>query len=252
MLNKVDGILAYFRSKGWVLSPHNKNDKSSYILDPPNPKTTWWLPVPRSDSYKYWDRTMEYTVQMLSKIEERSEAEIWDDLLNPFSDRISFKIESEFIYSGSVPLSSFNKLFSGVTGILKSAIKDIETPEKEHKRLWGKSIKKLMDSAQFGQTKKRSFVFNIYIPVVEDNELNLYRKVVIHILDSFASLTDEKWNKKASVNLYRSLCQMDLWEDTVIDIAVKWSPLFPASGHTRTKVHLSRDAIRLAKEEVCR
>ena len=148
------------------------------------------------------------------------------------------------------PLQS--KLFSGVTGILKSAVKDIETPEKEHKRLWGKSIKKLMDSAQFGQTKKGSFVFNIYVPVVEDNELNLYRKVVIHILDSFASLTDEKWNKKASVNLYRSLCQMDLWEDMVIDIAVKWSPLFPASGHTRTKVHLSRDAIWLAKEEVCR
>lgn len=242
MKNRVDGILAYFKSNGWRLDSEKDDGKTaSYILDPPNPKTTWWLPVPRSDSYEHWDRTMAYTVHMLSKIEERSEAEVLDDLLNPFSDRLSFRIKSSAVASGTVSLSSFRKLLSASTDIIKAAVKDVDSPEHQHKRLSGKAVKKLMDSAQVGQTGQGSFVFTVYIPVVEaDGSLNMYRDVLIHILNSFSSAVDEKWEKTASTNLYRSLLAMDLWEDTEVEISVKWSPLAKPSQHTRSATKIGK------------
>ena len=246
---KSDQATRYLLYNDWVILPSKRDDVLYFGVK--NPRDLTWLAIPKYDRSSYWKRMLRHTGGVLSMVEKRPVKKVLDDLLHSCSDRLSFRINSSAVASCSIPLSSFHKLFSAITNILKAAVKDIESSEHQHKRLSGKAVKKLMDSAQFGQTGQGSFVFNIYLPVVEaDSSLNMYRDVLIHILNSFSSAVDEKWEKKASTNLYRALWAMDLWEDTEVEIAVKWSPLAKPSKYTRSATKVGKAVFGRIKEDI--
>lgn len=243
----------YLRSKGWV---QRENFLPAVTVfkrtEPEHPFDE--IELPKTEEDPWYDQLLLNAAQRLVKFEHRGLMDVLQDMTNPSLDRIRFRIIAKDVELGSVELDLVKTLFQGISAVCLTAIKDLETPAIVHRRIDNKTIQQMQRYARFGQTEHGSFTVNILIPfgipdtseeptLVEDVPKTTFRDGIRKMMQSIARVQetilegdmDELIRENSecpfvSANMLAAFAQMDLWEDTELEISSQWSPLVPCEN----------------------
>ncbi|MDO4571642.1 MAG: hypothetical protein Q4D38_14770 [Planctomycetia bacterium] len=243
----------YLRATGWV-------QREDFL-----PKTTIFgrtepecpfdeVELPKTEEDPWYAQTLLSASERLAKFEQREIMDVMQDLTDPNLDRIRFRIIAKDVELGSVELDLVKSLFQGISAVCLTAIKDLEAPAILHSRVDNKTIQQMQRYARFGQTEHGSFTVNILIPfgipetsddsiLFEDVQKTTFRDGIRNMMQSVARVQETilegnmdefvRENSKSpfvSANMLAAFAQIDLWEDTELEISAQWSPLVPCEN----------------------
>lgn len=142
------------------------------------------LAIPSNDSSKEFLSKLYDIIITLSDFQEKSHEEIIEAMKSAYVDRIQFRIISEITKGGKLPLSYATKCIEGLRELVLYAACAEESARPICMRAFSQAQTSL-DRFQFAQTGYGSFVFNIDVCVVdEENEQDYLHDVIEQLPDS--------------------------------------------------------------------
>ncbi len=219
------------------------------------------LPKKRGDDYAL---RLLNAARSLAEYEHRSVEAVLFDWKNPEVDRVRCRIASPQTLYGSASLKKTQEFLAGLVSTLRVAVKDATTPAPFHKRVRSAEIDELLETAEFGQTERGSFVVNIYAPLgsIKDAErfeatrgyifrsaleglMRTLNAAVASVEDgSGADFLNRDENRNVSGNLFDALADASGDDtDATLDICVDWSPLLPVSKDVPSSARITRECV---------
>ena len=147
--------------------------------------------------------------------------------------------------------------------MFSAALKDVVKSEFVHKALSASQIKELLNVARFGQTECGSFIVNVYIPLGQSTDAELFtntrsylfRKSLIHLMTSLSqaiSCIDEgnpdmfiqknlEAEIKTSVNLLEAVDNVRVGEDSELEVSVNWSHELPVPSNVPSRFNIKKE-----------
>ncbi len=186
---KLNSIKNYINSRGW-----NEKETKKSLIEFTNEKEdiNYQLLVPTDTSYIDYKNLMYNALALLSKFENKSVYQIFNDIVIPTSDIIRIAIDGEKTVDGTIPFEDgLGALEAFKKAIIASAY-SVEKPEQYHKRTYSPEVEKFLSSCRLGQTEKGSFVATFFCPL-DNVQLTLFGDEI------------EKFGRKATTNLMNSL-----------------------------------------------
>lgn len=157
----------YLQLNGWIrkLNFANKN-----IMAYENHSTAAVknLAIPAAEDYDDFYFVLHDVIKTLSKIEKRTEAEIIKDINATFIDRIEFRIISDVSEDGKLPIDYAAECIEGLKELVLYALCAEQTAQPVCYRA-SDFAKSFLNNFKLAQTEKGSFILNIDIQVVDEN-----------------------------------------------------------------------------------
>lgn len=252
---------AYLAANGWRIVKTPRRDVDTY-LRPKEEKYNNFIIVPKQDG----DRTVPAILDVARKLQDYEKRDLMDVLYSLQSsshDRVQCRLISSTNEDGTVPLSSAIVFVKQIAAVFSAALKDVIQSEFVHKKVASSEITELLNSAKFGQTERGSFIANIYLPLgqssdaelFEDARSNLFRRSLEHLMKSLSQATtyiDEgrfddfiKANTEAeiktSANLLEAVDNARVGDDSDLEISVNWSFELPVDSSVPSRVHIKKE-----------
>ena len=156
----------YLQLNGWArnLNFANRN-MMVYTNENCHPKT---LAIPASEEYEDFYVILRNAIETLEKIEKRSANEIIKDVTTTFVDRLEFRIISEITEDGKIPLEYAAECVEGLKDLILYSVCAEQSARPICYRATDYS-KALLNKFKLAQTEKGSFILNVDIQVVDEN-----------------------------------------------------------------------------------
>lgn len=103
--------------------------------------------------------------QRLARIEKRDIESVIEDLASSSSDVLRYRIVSDNIKGGTIPLEGAIGLFTGAKQMISAAACSVVNPVTHHPRTDRTDARQLIHNARMGQTEIGSFVLKILCPL---------------------------------------------------------------------------------------
>jgi hypothetical protein len=189
-------LAAYLQQKGWREETHIDQKASIWIIENGTEDEEVLLPL-NTDFRDYSFRVSEI-LQTLESIEQRPQADIYNNLLDSLSDVIRIRLTHEEFSDGTVPLNNgFNLVRHARDMMLSAACSTVES-KKHFEKKKPSAANDYLKEARFGQTKKGSFILTIISPIT-----------IIKTPNSFETPFERKVVEKLfkSLNFIRTIAQ---------------------------------------------
>lgn len=176
MLKNLSGITSasiekYLLFTGWVKDNAFKNPRMWVFKNKLDPEFT--IAVPASEKATDFYPRIYSLIQTLSIINEKTEQEIIDSLKSAYTDRLQFRIITEASRNGKIPLDYAARCVEGLKDLILYAACAEENAKPVCARTYS-SAKCSLERFQFGQTQIGSFIINIDVQVVDEENEQLY------------------------------------------------------------------------------
>ncbi len=157
----------YLQLNGWV---RNLNFANRNIMAYENYTTTVCkrLAIPAAEDYDDFYIVLRDVMKVLSKIEKRPESEIVKDINATFVDRIEFRIISDVSEDGKLPIDYAAECIDGLKELVLYSVCAEQSAQPICYRA-SDYAKALLNNFKLAQTEKGSFILNIDIQVVDEN-----------------------------------------------------------------------------------
>ena len=192
-----------------------------------------------------YSRRIKELIEKLSKIENRNEIEIFNELLLPASDVIRFRIDNKDTKSGNLPLMDGINLLPNVKQMLYASAMSLKKPNTYFKMLKDKDVEKFINSCMWGQTERGSFVASVICPIDQQMSVtmdkranNFGRETTLNLMNSLNNITNaidshakegtiDKYIKDEKFNYNFCNALMELQpedKDSNISVSATWAP----------------------------
>ncbi len=157
----------YLQLNGWV---RNLNFANRNIMAYENYTTTVCkrLAIPAAEDYDDFYIVLRDVMKVLSKVEKRPESEIVKDINATFIDRIEFRIISDVSEDGKLPIDYAAECIEGLKELVLYSVCAEQSAQPICYRA-SDYAKALLNNFKLAQTEKGSFILNIDIQVVDEN-----------------------------------------------------------------------------------
>lgn len=195
------------------------------------------------DFSDYYDVITE-SLKTLSVVEKSSIQAVYNNLVNPSSDLLRWRIADDITSRGEISFNAMQANIDYIKELLSATCVDILSPITYHKKVQTQAVVKQMDTYKFGQTEIGSYILNIICPLgyyqhtlfdPTAEELPLSRKINLRIFENIdviqqsikenSSLVDEKVAAgNISVNFLNALTR--LYEENTnaeVNISASWN-----------------------------
>ena len=272
-LLNIGRIIQYLRGTGWEEKPSRRENIGIFYRQQNG--IIFEILIPLDHIYDDYYEALINAVIKISDFEKKSPDHIFQRLILPPTDILSFRINTPFTNSGTVSLKNGIRILNTTKKLLLSAASDVENPQPFHQRTGYRKTTSMVDSCRLGQTEKGSFIVNIHCPV-DDNadyrgslsnqsleqqpessqDYSFARQVTsqlmngIKLLDEWynigelSRLEDRQGNILISSNFIDSLIELHPNEDdSELEISLKGSPLVPIANSIPTSLSLNSNWI---------
>lgn len=249
--------VAYLRAKGWSRAAYEPGRYSIWLK--PSSGGSQELLLPLDPKLGDFPERMAELLEILQRIEERSQLTILSDISSTNRDVYRFRADPPTSYLGTMPLEAGAVFVANVKDLLLYAA----TAEKSPRRptLAGKradEVTRFMASALLGQTEHGSFIVRAEVPVPANLTEDLFpehvepasepfeRKVGMRLMDVLeqtheAALEALQTNKfhpfselldvGGSIGLYTTIAEaQQVVPSSPLDISCSWAPSRPLVG----------------------
>ncbi len=103
--------------------------------------------------------------ERIARVEQRLMRTVLEDLASSGSDVLRYRIISDDIKGGTIPLDGAISLFSGAKQMISAAACSVVNPVTHHPRTDRSDVRQLIQHARMGQTEIGSFVLKILCPL---------------------------------------------------------------------------------------
>lgn len=204
ILKNLSGITSasiekYLLFTGWIKDDTFPNPRLWVFNYTHDPEVT--IAVPSNETAPDFYSRVYSLVQTLSTINDRTEQDIIDSLKSAYTDRLQFRIITEESKNGKIPLEYAARCLDGLKDLVLYAACAEERAKPVCARLYG-SAKRRLDKFQFGQTQIGSFIINIDVPVVDEQNEQMF-------LVEAATLPEEPPEHKIIKRIGTAITQID-------------------------------------------
>lgn len=159
-------VQQYVESTGWTPIRNLRGDISVYRR---RDSMSVQIQIPEDKEYADYGLRMAEVIMTLSKVDDRSPADVLTDLLIPASDIFKIRKHAPNTASGTVPLEEALDFYNGVEQAFLSSADAVMSPQKFYKRHY-KNARKFAASCRLGQSERGSYVSTIICPLDMDLE----------------------------------------------------------------------------------
>jgi hypothetical protein len=180
-------LAAYLQQKGWRQEAYFDQKASIWIIE--NGTEDEEVLLPLNTNFRDYPFRISEILQTLEFIEQRPQADIYNNLIDSLSDIIRIRLTHEDFRDGTVPLNNgFNLVRHARDMMLSAACSTVESKKYFEKKKPSEANDYLKE-ARFGQTKKGSFILTIISPIKTTNmpnalEIPFERRVVEKLFKS--------------------------------------------------------------------
>ena len=176
LLKNLSGITSasiekYLIFTGWDRDDSFQNPRMWVFKNRLDPE--FKIAVPASEKATDFYSCVYNLIQTLSTINDKTEQEIIDSLKSAYTDRLQFRIITEESAGGKLPLEYAARCLEGLKDLVLYAACAEENAKPICARTYN-SAKHSLEKFQFGQTQIGSFVINIDVQVVDEENEQLY------------------------------------------------------------------------------
>lgn len=159
-------VQQYLQSRGWQPSGEPKNDVLRYQLTKPvQGRTDVTLEVLLDPSFADYARRLAELVEVLARMENRSPLDIIDELSMPPADILQFRISSDLVSSGTIPIDDSIRIRQAQRQLLLAAAHSALEPRAHYHRLSKAPAIDLLSHCREAQTARGSYLTRILVPV---------------------------------------------------------------------------------------
>ena len=148
-----------------------KNSKMRVYKNISDPELA--LAVPSNENATDYYPRIYNLVQTLATVNRKTEQEIIASLKSAYTDRLQFRIITEESQAGKIPLDYAARCIEGLKDLILYAACAEENAKPVCART-NSNAKRSLAQFQFGQTQVGSFVFNVEVRVVDENNEQLF------------------------------------------------------------------------------
>jgi len=230
-----DDVQIYLRTRGWFPVGDVRDVAVVY-----GHEGREQVMVPLDRTLGDYARVLGELVDTLSKVERRSPFDVTDDLSTPPGDLVSFRVDSELVSSGTVPLLDALRIRESQRDMILSAAHSVVMPLPYFPRLGRAEPVELLARCREAQTARGSYITRLIVPVepavgrlpLEDP---YGRRVTRLLMDTLSSVQQrlvradpegllEAPPRGLSYNLLTALAAMKPpGERSNLEIGVRWS-----------------------------
>lgn len=156
-----DDVQRYLRGRGW----HPVDDPRATVAAYANARGDEVV-VPLDRALGDYARRLGELVDAVSQSERRPPGEVLEELSLPPGDVLSFRVRSDLVSSGTIPVLDSLRLREGQKNLLLSAAHSALVPQRYFPRLARAEPTELLAQCREGQTARGSYVATILVPVV--------------------------------------------------------------------------------------
>lgn len=206
------------------------------------------IPMDRDDDMT--DAILE-VAERIARVEQRAIEPVVEDLASSSSDVLRYRIISDDIKGGTIPLEEAIGLFAGAKQMISAAACSVVNPVVHHPRTDRNDARQLIQHARMGQTERGSFVLKILCPLDSVKEPSLlsemqpFVRTVTTLLmratsklisgieqGNIDSIIADQGREGARPEISSNLCKglMDLRgerDSGEIELAIKWASSIP-------------------------
>lgn len=230
-----DDVQSYLRTRGWFSVGDVRDVAVVY-----GHEGREQVMVPLDRTLGDYARVLGDLVDTLSKVEQRSPFELIEDLSTPPGDLVSFRVRSELVSSGTIPLLDALQIRESQRDLILSAAHSVIMPLPYFPRLGRAEPVELLARCREAQTARGSYISRVIIPVEPTvGRLPLEdpygRRVTRLLMDTLSSVQQRLARadpeglltappKGLSYNLLTALASMKPpGERSNLEIGVRWS-----------------------------
>lgn len=227
--------------------------------------------VPMDRELSDYKEAMYRAIKTVSKKEKRSLEEVMLYLLNPNTDIVKVRLDSEGIESGNIFIDDAIKLYESIKKLLVATTLDVINPRRYHQGRIDDVVAKFLADCRFGQTEIGSYVVSVVCPFADLSEGEEYRQLSIFSDEEqcVCSLTRQVTNRmmknisiikryidegmeqellqyldmdRISINFLEALNGLNLEkENTDVEFIAEWSPVVKNRENIQNDILLTHD-----------
>jgi len=150
------------------------------------------IAIPSNNNYDDFFARLEDVVKTLSILQSRTENDVVEALRSAYTDRIQIRIIDDSTAKGKLPLDYAAKCLEGLRDLVLYAACAEENAQPVCTRTYN-TAKSNLEKFQFGQTGHGSFIINVEVQVVDEDNEQLY---LIEIAPAISEPTEHKIVKR--------------------------------------------------------
>jgi len=163
-LRPVD-VQQYLQNHHWQAISEPKNDVMRYRLAEASSSKEVVVEVLLDPSFADYTRRTAELVDVLSRLEQRSPLEIIDVLSMPPADILQFRICSDLVASGTIPIDDAIRFRQAQRQLLLASAHSALEPRDYYPRLSKAPAVELLSACREGQTARGSYLTRLLVPV---------------------------------------------------------------------------------------
>jgi hypothetical protein len=267
-------VTAYLRSRNWRLVHHIADKGAVWVLSLKDGEEVEVL-LPLDRTLRDYAQRMGDLLQVLGKVEERSQLEILTDINFSTADVVRFKLKCPAIDDGSIPIECGVQLVEQAYSMILAAACATVQPRPVYQTRKSQQAVDYMRKVRLGQTERGSYVLTAYSVVsphlqVHDQE-RLFeveepfeRQVILKLstaLNAVRKAAEEAgangdllpFTEAVNLGVSANLCEaitklMEESEAQFLKVSFSWSPTRTSPLNANNLVALSSDTIPVIKE----
>ena len=157
-------LSSYLRSKGWV-EVRLIRDRAAIWQKQTEEGEDFETLIPQKSSFDDYAQRIGMVLKTLSVVEERSQLEIYSDILRTQMDTVRLQFRSSVFEDGSVPLEQALQMVTGVREMALAAACATISPHAVYANRKPQQAIDYLERVRFGQTERGSFVLSLQTPV---------------------------------------------------------------------------------------
>jgi len=131
------------------------------------------IAIPSKETFDDYYLRLEDVIRTLSILQSKTENEVIESLRSAYTDRIQLRIIDKSIGKGKLPLDYAANCLEGLRDLVLYAACAEENAQPVCVRMYN-NAKSILEKFQFGQTGYGSFVINVEVQVVDEENEQLY------------------------------------------------------------------------------
>jgi hypothetical protein len=187
-------VVTYLQEKGWHQDEFIENKASFWTLKGNEAEVTELL-VPAHSRFRDFPLRISEILKTLSSIEGRSQIEIFNDLINLFSDVVRIRLAHYEFQDGTVPLNNGYNLIRYAREMMLSAACSTVSSKRHFEKKKPSEANEYLKKAKFGQTEQGSYILTIISPIpfgeAKDTSKDPFEREVIKTLFNSLDLAKE-------------------------------------------------------------
>ena len=156
----------YLQFNGWIRNYNFANRNMMVYTSKNNRQKT--LAIPASEEFEDFYPILRDVIGLLQKKENRPANDIVKDITTTFIDRLEFRVISEITEDGKIPLEYAADCVEGLKNLILYSVCAEQSARPIFYRTTDYS-KALLNKFKLAQTEKGSFILNVDIQVVDEN-----------------------------------------------------------------------------------